>query len=408
MHPLEIYLEELAAIRASGAATKETSGYPALANLLNATGHTLKPKVRCLIQLKNHGAGLPDGGLFAPDQLKQADEDQPLLGQLPARGVIEVKSTQDEIADLAETQQVKDYLARYGLVLLTNYREFLLLKRAPGGKAQHLEFFRLAATEAAFWTAAAHPRQTAAELGERGLEYLKRVILDDSLRGFASPSSSRWNSSFRAGKIIRAMKPPDEFIEEYWKMRERMDWAQAGLGRDQDLAQGKTVLGEFREFFEKWHPVITIPELREGLEEMHAQLEKTLGWHLEGIFLAHLHEVIEARKDWWTGEELLKMAATFINLMKHAPPQLRPGLEEIHRDFMKKDFDPETYYRDSVAEAATVEAEFRQALVELAVDWPERVDAALRARLEKLDGPAANAWQAEVAALMEAAEKKSN
>ena len=50
--------------------------------------------------------------------------------------------------------------------------------------------------------------------------------------------------------------------------------------------------------------VITIPELREGMEEMHAHIEKTLGWHLEGIFLSHLHEVIEARKDWWTGDEL--------------------------------------------------------------------------------------------------------
>ncbi len=57
MHPLETYLEELAAARASGAALKETSGYGALANLLNVIGHTLKPKVRCLIQLKNSGAG---------------------------------------------------------------------------------------------------------------------------------------------------------------------------------------------------------------------------------------------------------------------------------------------------------------------------------------------------------------
>jgi hypothetical protein len=64
MHPLEIYLEELRAIRSSGAAVKETSGYGALANLFNASGHVLKPKVRCFIHVKNSGAGLPDGGLF--------------------------------------------------------------------------------------------------------------------------------------------------------------------------------------------------------------------------------------------------------------------------------------------------------------------------------------------------------
>ena len=32
------------------------------------------------------------------------------------------------------------------------------------------------------------------------------------------------------------------------------------------------------------------------------------------------------------------------------------------------------------------------------MDWPERVDAALRGRLEKLDVTGANDWQAEVVA----------
>jgi len=64
---VEAYLTELRDIRASGAAAKETSGYGALANLFNDLGKALKPKVRCLIQLKNRGAGMPDGGFFTPD-----------------------------------------------------------------------------------------------------------------------------------------------------------------------------------------------------------------------------------------------------------------------------------------------------------------------------------------------------
>ena len=52
---LETYLGDLQAIRSSGAAVKETSGYGALANLLNVIGHTLKPKVRCFIHVKNSG-----------------------------------------------------------------------------------------------------------------------------------------------------------------------------------------------------------------------------------------------------------------------------------------------------------------------------------------------------------------
>jgi hypothetical protein len=177
MNPLETYLTEMREIRGSGAATKETSGYGVLANLLNAVGHSLKPKVRCFIQLKNSGAGMPDGGLFTPDQLKNADEEAPLLDQQPSRGVIEVKGAADELADLVRTAQVKGYLDHYGQVLLTNYRDFLPLKRGPGNTMEPLESFRLADSEAAFWSAAAQPRKTAEVLGERCLEYLKRVLL---------------------------------------------------------------------------------------------------------------------------------------------------------------------------------------------------------------------------------------
>jgi hypothetical protein len=89
---------------ATGSTEKETSGYGALANLLNAIGHTLKPKVRCFIHVKNSGAGLPDGGLFTPDQLKNTDDEAPLLGiPLPSRGVIEVKATSAEVDDVADT-----------------------------------------------------------------------------------------------------------------------------------------------------------------------------------------------------------------------------------------------------------------------------------------------------------------
>jgi len=65
MNPLETYLKDVRDIRATGAAVAETSFYPALSNLFNEIGKTLKPKVRCVINLANAGAGLPDGGFFA-------------------------------------------------------------------------------------------------------------------------------------------------------------------------------------------------------------------------------------------------------------------------------------------------------------------------------------------------------
>ena len=66
---LETYLRALYDARLGGGVA-ETSGYAALANLLNEVGGGLKPKVRCFMNLKNRGAGLPDGGLFTADQLR--------------------------------------------------------------------------------------------------------------------------------------------------------------------------------------------------------------------------------------------------------------------------------------------------------------------------------------------------
>jgi hypothetical protein len=178
---LEIYLGELRAMRSSGGVVKETSGYGTLANLFNAVGRTLKPKVHCFIHVKNSGAGLPDGGLFTPDQLKNTDEEAPLLGiPLPSRGVIEVKAADAEVDDVADTKQLQDYVKHYGQVLVTNYRSFLLLKRGDNGNPIRLESFQLAPDEKSFWVVAAQPRKAANELGERFAEYLKRLMLHNA------------------------------------------------------------------------------------------------------------------------------------------------------------------------------------------------------------------------------------
>jgi len=175
---LETYLSELWAIRSSGAATGETSGYGPLANLLNALGHTLKPNVLCIFQMKNSGAGLPDGGLFTADQLENTDPEAPLRGiPLPSRGVIEVKPAEAALDAIADGGQVRGYVNLYGLVLVTNYHDFLLLKRGDNGNPVRLEAFQLAPDEKSFWQAAAQPRKTARELGERFAEYLKRVLV---------------------------------------------------------------------------------------------------------------------------------------------------------------------------------------------------------------------------------------
>ncbi len=175
---LEEYLGELKAVRSTGAGVPETSYYPALANLFNAVGKTLKPKVRCVMNLKNVGAGLPDGGLFSADQFQRQADAAPKTGQLPSRGAIEAKGTKPHVRAIAASQQVKDYLKTYGIVIVSNLREFLIVERGPNGLPLEREAFALADDERDFWQhRAAHPRGTAQLKGQQFIEFIKRACL---------------------------------------------------------------------------------------------------------------------------------------------------------------------------------------------------------------------------------------
>jgi len=190
VNPLESYLKECRNIRATGAAVAETSFYPALSNLFNEIGKTLKPKVRCVINIANRGAGMPDGGFFTANQFQKTTDTAPKQGQLPARGVMEVKSPAEDVHRIAQSEQVERYNAKYGLVLVTNLREFLLLGWDAQGKPFPMEEFSLADSESSFWTATAHPQKTAKELGERFCEYLKRVMLASA--PLSAPQDVAW------------------------------------------------------------------------------------------------------------------------------------------------------------------------------------------------------------------------
>lgn len=176
MHPLETYLQEIAQIHFSGANVKELSFYPALKDLLDAAGNDLNPKVRSILSLKNQGGGMPDGGLFTAGQLRKVVADA-IIDQVPERGAIEVKGPQENAIEVAQGEQVTGYAKHYGLVLVTNLREFVLVKEDSGKKPQILEQYSLAGDEAAFWQMARHPRATAQKHGDSLMEFLKRVLL---------------------------------------------------------------------------------------------------------------------------------------------------------------------------------------------------------------------------------------
>ena len=102
--PVGTYLSDLH--QSLGVGVPETSGYPALRNLLDAVGDTLNPKIAAVLHPLNAGAGLPDGGLFAARDLKKFTDDAPALETVkPERGVIEVKSLAQDIPRRAQAKE---------------------------------------------------------------------------------------------------------------------------------------------------------------------------------------------------------------------------------------------------------------------------------------------------------------
>ena len=98
-------------VKRSGMAVKETSYYGSLEGFLNPIGHSLKPFVRAIINTKNIGSGIPDGGLFTKEQFSKGQERiEDFVGTTPSRGVIEIKSTSEDVDKIAESEQVKKYL----------------------------------------------------------------------------------------------------------------------------------------------------------------------------------------------------------------------------------------------------------------------------------------------------------
>ena len=170
---VEQYFTDLRNIRASGGSTPELSYYPPLTNLLNAVGAALKPKVFCVSQMAQQGAGHPDFGLYSARQIQKG---KPVQGQLPEHGAIEVKPATDDAWLTADSGQVSKYWGLYRLVLVTNTRDFVLLGEDAAGQPVKLETFRLAGSADEFDQLLQKPRAFARDVGAGLGEYLSRAL----------------------------------------------------------------------------------------------------------------------------------------------------------------------------------------------------------------------------------------
>ena len=184
---VEAYFADLRRVRASGGATGERSRYGPLAGLLNAVGAALKPKVFCVGELADQGAGHPDFGLYAARQVQKGRSRE---GQAPERGVVEVKAADDDAWLTAASGQVSRYWGRYRQVLVTNTRDFVLVGEDAAGRPARLESLRLADDAEDFARRLEHPRAFARDVGAGLGEYLARALSHRA--ALAEPRDLAW------------------------------------------------------------------------------------------------------------------------------------------------------------------------------------------------------------------------
>ncbi|MGY3087340.1 hypothetical protein ACVWYF_000366 [Hymenobacter sp. UYAg731] len=177
---LATYLHALATIRATGAATPETSYYTPLENLFNAVGAGLKPTVRAVFQLSDLGAGRPDFGLFAAGQFERpadgVSSPERRAGALPERGAGEVKGPGESLDKLLAGKQVSKYWDKYRQVLVTNLRQFAFVAEDAHGQPLLLDSFELAKTEADFWALCHAPTPPAPAVAAGFTAFLERCL----------------------------------------------------------------------------------------------------------------------------------------------------------------------------------------------------------------------------------------
>ena len=100
-----------------------------------------------------------------------------LLAGPPERGLLEVKGFSDDVVTIAGTKQVGRYLAQSGLVLVTNYWNFLVVTRGQDGALILGDRFRLTPSARVFQGGLADPTSLAQDQGDGVVDFLRRTML---------------------------------------------------------------------------------------------------------------------------------------------------------------------------------------------------------------------------------------
>ncbi|WP_169792027.1 type ISP restriction/modification enzyme [Jiangella muralis] len=235
MGVLQDYLSAMARIRETGEAVEETSYYGQLERLLNEVGGHLSPKVLCVLTTRNRGAGVPDGGFFLRSHAVASAGERAMATRVPERGVLEVKGPGRDVRRIARSQQVRKYLGRYGKVLVSTYREFLLVSLGKDGEPIEGELFSIAKNEQSFWELTNDTENVDGNLETQFFEFLARALLGDA--PLWQPADLAWFLAAYAREGRRRLDLADEqHLEALGTLRSALE---DGLGLKFEGSEGE-------------------------------------------------------------------------------------------------------------------------------------------------------------------------
>lgn len=198
------------------------------------------------------------------------------------------------------------------------------------------------------------------------------------------------------------MDTPEQFLEAWDQFAERIAWAEDALARDHtDVAQAKLFVADGRAFFARWKRFLDIAEAAGAYKEM-LGIYQSMEDVLARAWLEALRDALKAREEEITAALLHQGTVASLSLERLMPPHLHDEFVKVYMGDRTDSFDPEKEYRASEADLAADEEKARRALASLEVDWPEKVDDALRERWRNLATlPEAQAWRNEVQSVLD-------
>lgn len=113
-----------------------------------------------------------------------------LFARTPERGVVEVKGLGQNVVAVAKSKQVRRYLERYGKVLVTNYRDFLVVDLGADGEPFQGERYTLARDETTFWVL--DPADAEEASGGAFADFIKRALVGSAPLSRPKTSRGSW------------------------------------------------------------------------------------------------------------------------------------------------------------------------------------------------------------------------